>query len=169
MSEPFLGEIRLFSYNWPPRGWALCQGQILPISQNTALFSLLGTTYGGNGVSTFALPDMRGRTPIHFGPTYTQGEIDGVENVTLTSTQMPMHTHTMTGAASADAIKPIGYVFASESSSANPHYAADSGAQQPLNPTAVQFVGGNQPHNNLQPLLVLNYCIATSGAYPSRN
>jgi microcystin-dependent protein len=168
LAEPFLGEIKIFSFPWPPRGWALCNGALLSISQNAALFSLIGTQYGGNGTSNFALPDMRGRTPIHFGPIYTQGEQDGVENVTLTLNQMPLHNHTLMGASAGDKTLPNNAALANVPVSTDFHYAPDSPTQT-LNPSSMQYLGGGIPHNNLQPFLVLNYCIATQGIFPSRN
>lgn len=167
----FLGEIMLVPYNFAPRGWAFCQGQILPIAQNTALFSLLGTTYGGNGTTTFALPDLRGRCAVSSGQgpglsPYSLGEVTGTESVTLTTTQIPLHSH-IVNAVDDDAtsslpdghslatITPAGY------SSATPNTTMD--------PRMIQSAGGNQPHENLQPLLALNYCIALQGIYPSRN
>jgi microcystin-dependent protein len=170
MSEPFLGEIRIFPYNFAPRGWAFCQGQILSIAQNTALFSLLGTTYGGNGQTTFALPDLRGRVAVSSGQgpglsSYSLGEETGVESVTLISTEMPAHNH-LVNAANSDATDsaPVGNVPAvipSGGYTATPTGQMLAGMVSPS--------GGNQPHTNIQPVLVLNFCIALQGIFPSRN
>lgn len=175
----FLGQIGIFGFNFAPVQWALCNNAILPIAQNTALFSLLGTTYGGNGTSTFALPDLRGRAPVHFGnaswgENYALGEMAGVENVTLLFTEMPLHTHGMVATSqNGDLAKIEGGIFAQAASIATPvtNYPAYGPVSGPttLNPQSVSFVGGNQQHNNLQPLQVINYCIATGGIYPSRN
>jgi len=169
MSEPFLGQIQPFPYNFAPRGWAFCSGQILPIAQNTALFSLLGTTYGGNGQTTFALPDLRGRVPLHFGQgpglsPYDLGQVSGTETVTLLSTQMPAHNHTM-NASTGEAADTIatGQVLASSAI-----YAPGS-PNTVMSAQSVGQAGGNQPHPNLQPYLVLNWCIALEGIFPSRN
>jgi microcystin-dependent protein len=166
--EPFLGEIRLFPYNFAPRGWAFCNGQLLAISQNTALFSLLGTTYGGNGQTTFALPDLRGRfaTSSGQGPGLSPrslGEVAGAENVTLLQNQMPQHTHQLratNGAATSS--RPSGRYPAAGGAYADSADAAM--AADELNPA-----GGSQPHENMPPYLVLNYCIALEGIFPSRN
>ena len=169
MSEPFLGELRLFPYNFAPRGWAFCSGQIMSISQNTALFALLGTTFGGNGQTTFALPDLRGRAALSSGQgpglsSYVLGENGGTENVTLIQNQMPMHNH-MVNASTADATatRPTGAVLTSGGS-----YAAASDGTV-MNPQMIGVAGGSQPHQNMQPYLVLNYCIALEGIFPSRN
>jgi microcystin-dependent protein len=166
MSEPFLGELRLFPYNFAPRGWAFCQGQILAIAQNTALFSLLGTTFGGNGQTTFALPDLRGRVAVSSGQgpglsPYDLGQSGGTESVTLTSNEMPQHAHTIGGTNSASTgSRPGGKVNA-----AGGAYSDTSDA--PMQPTG--GTGGSQPHGNVQPYLTLNYCIALEGIFPSRN
>lgn len=168
MSEPFLGEIRMFGGNFAPRGWAFCDGQLLPIAQNTALFSLLGTTYGGDGQSTFGLPDLRGRFPMHEGqgPGLTPrslGAVAGAEAVTLIASQMPAHNHTVgasTGEAN-DVIPTNGYLAAGNQYSAS--------ANTSLNPAALGVAGGSQPHDNMPPYLVVNFIIALEGIYPSRN
>ena len=170
MSTPFLGEIRIFPYNFAPRGWAFCQGQILAIAQNTALFSLLGTTYGGNGQTTFALPDLRGRVAMSSGQgpglsNYVIGELSGTETVTLNSTQMPAHNHLLNGSNNdATDSAPQGNVPAVIPSGG---YTATPNTQ--MNPGAVTNAGGSQPHGNLQPFLILNFCIALNGIFPSRN
>jgi microcystin-dependent protein len=168
VSDPFLAQVMIFAGNFAPRGWAFCSGQVLPIAQNTALFSLLGTTYGGNGQTTFALPDLRGRVPMHSGqgPGLTNrvlGEAGGSETVTLLATQIPQHGHTA-NASSEDSTssKPDGAVPAG-----NGAYAAASDTT--MSPAFISGGGGNQPHNNVQPFLVLNYVIALEGIFPSRN
>jgi microcystin-dependent protein len=177
MAEPFLGEIRIFAGNFAPRGWALCNGQILAISQNTALFSLLGTFYGGNGTSTFALPDLRGRLAVNQGQgpglsSYTIGEQTGTESVTLLTTNMPAHTHLInasTGAA--DLGSPAGAVLAVPYDSTG--VAGTGYTKTPANtqmaPNAVGLAGGSQPFSILQPLLAVTFIIALQGIFPSRN
>lgn len=172
MSTPYLGEIRLFPWNWAPRSWHLCDGSILPIQQYTALFSLIGTYYGGNGTTSFALPDTRGRSGLHFGlqNEYTLGEMFGTETVTLNTGEIPMHTHQMLGvSANGAATLPNNHAYSNIASAAAPRYAPDSGALVSLIPTTIQPVGGGQPHDNMQPYLVLNYCICMSGYFPPRN
>lgn len=174
MSEPFLGQICSFGFNFAPRGWSLCNGQVISIAQNTALFSLLGTTYGGNGQTTFALPDLRGRAALHQGqgPGLTNrviGESSGTETVTLLTTQMPQHNH-LVGANSTDSnpqgVKtPVGNVPGYND--AGPLYAPTVNGT--MLPTMIQPAGGNQPHPNMQPYLVVNFCIAMQGIFPSRN
>lgn len=171
MSSPFLGMIILVPYNFAPRGFAFCQGQIQAIAQNTALFSLLGTTYGGNGQTTFALPDLRGRVPISSGQgpglsNYSLGQVSGTESVTLTSSQMPIHNHTVnTNNSSSSTTRPQGN-YLGKAAGNEYETATDSST---LNAAAVGNAGGNQPFSILQPLLVLNYCIALQGIFPSRN
>lgn len=165
MSDPFLSEIRIVSFNFAPKGWALCNGQLLPINQNQALFSLLGTTYGGDGRVNFALPNLQGRIPIHFGNGHTLGEVGGQESHTLILSEMPAHSHTFSASnAAPDQGLPTGNMWASNSgvySSAPP----DSS----MNPASISSVGGSQPHTNLQPYLVLNYIIALQGIFPSQS
>jgi microcystin-dependent protein len=169
--DPFLGEIRLFPWEWPPRGWLLCAGQLLPIQQNSALFALLGTTYGGNGTTNFALPDLRSRVPIDRSIQEPQGARDGTETVTLTNATMPTHTHALIGTSTVATLKgPAAHALANDTSPAADFYAAAAGNPlTPLSPNSVSVGGGNQPHDNMQPFLVLNYCIANSGIFPSRN
>ncbi len=165
MSEQFLSEIRILSFNFAPKGWALCNGQILPINQNQALFSLLGTTYGGNGQTTFALPNLQGRTPIHAGAGHTLGEAAGEESHTLTAGEMPTHTHSwQTAAGNASDAVAIGNVLAAS----NKLYAAPS-ALTGVNPGTIANAGGSQAHTNLQPYLTLNFAIALVGIFPSRD
>lgn len=179
MSTPYLAEIRIFSFSFPPKGWAQCAGQLLAINQNQALFSLLGTTYGGNGTTTFALPDLRGRAPIHWGngaglPSVSLGERAGEENHTLISTEMPQHTHAFT-ATSASAVKRLvnAGVFADDIDTQAVDYFAAANAPNSsyvaLSPLSMAAAGGSQPHSNMQPYLVLNICIALQGIFPSRN
>lgn len=166
MSEPFLSEIKVVSFNFPPKGWALCNGQLLPINQNQALFALLGTTYGGNGQTNFALPNMRGRVPIHFGNGHTLGEAAGSTSVTVNIQQLPTHIHFLMGSAdNADAPVPAGGVLANASANV---YGPPSSLTA-MGPTSVSSVGGSQPHNNMMPYLVLNFIIALQGIFPSQN
>jgi microcystin-dependent protein len=164
MSDPFIAELRIMSFNYPPKGWALCNGQLLPINQNQALFSILGTTYGGNGQTTFALPNLRGRVPMHMGNGHTEGEAAGSPSVTVNISQMPAHTHfVQASSTNGDVNAPTGHLLA-----ASPIYAGPSNFQ-PLNPLTITNVGNNQPHENRQPYLCLNFCIALQGIFPSRN
>lgn len=170
MTESFIGEIRMFSFDFAPRGWANCSGQIMSIAQNTALFSLLGTTYGGNGVQTFALPDLRGRVPLHQGQalggsSYTMGEQGGMESVTLYANQIPQHTHAMQAAGAATTGDPDGALPAISAVS-KPYRSGPPSAQLA---TATGLSGGSQPHTNMQPYLTINFSIAIQGIYPSRN
>lgn len=167
MSEPFLSEIKLVSFNFAPKGWALCNGQFLPINQNQALFALLGTTYGGNGQTTFALPNLRGRVPIHMGNGHTLGEAAGATAVTVNIQQLPTHVHlqnVVNGQPTATA--PDGTVVMSNSPSNTYGPATNPVA---MSPGIVGSVGGSQPHNNMMPYLVLNFIIALQGIFPSRN
>ncbi len=166
MATPFLAEIRMVAFTYAPKGWALCNGQLLPINQNQALFSLLGTTYGGNGQTTFALPDLRGRSPAHPGSEIQLGQTGGEENHTLSSSEMPAHTHAVKGdAADASAASPADNVWAAASSNPFSNSAPDTA----LNPASVSTAGGSQPHTNQQPYLVVNFVIALQGIFPSRN
>lgn len=166
MAEPFLAEVRIFSFGFAPKGWALCNGQLLPINQNQALFSLLGTTYGGNGQVNFALPNLQAQTPFHFGNGFTQGQRAGSQTVTLTVPQLPQHIH-FANATSAvqDTISPAGTFLAATTPSE--FYAGTIDAT--MNPLVLSPVGGSQPHNNMQPSLVLNFSIALQGIFPSQN
>lgn len=173
MADPFVAEIRIFPFNFAPTGWAWCNGQLLPISQNTALFSLLGTTYGGNGKSTFALPDLQGSAPMHPGQgpglsLHDLGETGGSETVTLLESEIPAHSHTVNASRqdgiSREAVDQmpaagVGGIVA---------YAAP-GALTMMNPSALTPAGGDQPHNNLQPYLTLNFNIALQGVFPPRS
>jgi len=170
MSEPFLGEIRTASFAFPPKGWALCNGQLLPINQNQALFSILGTTYGGDGRVNFALPDLRGRVPVHFAGNVPLGERAGVESVTLTTAQLPVHQHALMASSDlANANVPGGAVPAGKPRGGRDIYALTGASMTPLLPASVDPVGGSQPHSNTQPSLTLNFIIALQGIFPSRN
>lgn len=166
MAEPFLSEIRLMSFNFPPRGWALCGGQLLPINQNQSLFSLLGTTYGGNGQVNFALPDFRGRTPIHKGNGHTLGQRDGEQTHTLTIDELPQHTHEVraSSAATGGNALPVDRYLGGGN---NVYHAPES--LTPLSSGTIAMTGGGQPHNNMQPYLTISFCIALQGIYPSPN
>jgi microcystin-dependent protein len=165
MAEPFLSEIRIMSFGFPPKGWALCDGQLLPINQNQGLFSLLGTTFGGDGRVNFALPDLRGRTPIHVGSGHTLGERGGEQAHTLSIAEIPTHTHVMNGAAG-DATQPIPTAnLLARQAPANPYIGpASLGA---MIAGSVTNVGGSQAHLNMQPFLTLSFCIALQGIFPS--
>jgi microcystin-dependent protein len=171
--EPFLGEIDLVAFNFSPKGWAACNGQLLPINQNQALFALLGTTYGGNGQTTFALPDLRGRHAIGFGQgsglaSYSQGQVGGEESVTLTVGQLPAHTHTaQASSAPGTSPGPGGNYWASQNQ-VFLYSNAPSGTTA-MAASAIGATGGGQPHDNMPPYLVLNYIIALQGIFPSRN
>jgi microcystin-dependent protein len=173
MSDPFVAEIRIFPFNFPPTGWAFCDGQLMPISQNTALFSLLGTTYGGDGKSTFALPDLQGSAPMQPGQGQGLserflGEMSGTESVTLLVSEIPLHTHTVNCGGNfsvGDTNVPTANIIA-KSSNGNAY-----GPAQNLTPMAFQGLppaGGSLPHNNMQPYLTLNFCIALQGVFPAR-
>lgn len=170
MSDPFLGQISITAFNFAPKGWALCNGQILPISQNQALFSLLGTQYGGNGITHFALPDLRGRAPAHRGNALPQGAAVGAEVVTLTAAQLPPHSHGLQASSDlANASLPTGALPAARGRGGPLMYAAAGATPAAaLHPAAVAAAGGNQPHNNLQPFSTLNFVIALTGIFPSR-
>lgn len=181
MSEFFIGQIMPAGFNFAPKFWALCNGQLLPINQNQALFSLLGTQFGGNGTTNFALPDLRSRTPIGYAssvdpswqpPSVQMGETGGVENVTLLASNLPTHGHLLNASTSPGTHRsPAGRVFAqgTSSGSAPLPYAPSTGPLVQQNAQSVAPAGGSQPHPNLQPYTVLNYCIALSGIFPSRN
>jgi len=180
MDEPFLGEIMIVSFNFPPKGWALCNGQFLPINQNQALFALIGTTYGGNGQTTFALPNMRGRAPIHMGNGYELGQAAGQTSNTINSSQLPAHIHEIQkppgglvtakikAGGTANQTTPEGNYFATNASETK-RFSNRSDASLGNGVPTVGNVGGSQPHNNMQPYLVLNYVIALQGVFPSRN
>lgn len=164
MAEPFIAEVRIMSFNFAPKYWAQCNGQLLPINQNQALFSLMGTTYGGDGRSNFALPNLQGCTPIHMGNGYSQGQKGGQQSVTLTPQQLPQHVHFLMGSSTAqNTVVPSGLLAVttpSEFYGGTPNAAASA--------ASIGSTGGNQPHNNMQPSLVLNFCIALQGIFPSQ-
>lgn len=168
MSTPFMSEIKIVSFNFPPKGWALCNGQLLPINQNQPLFALLGTTYGGNGQTNFALPNLRGQVPIHMGNGHTLGEAAGATSVTVNIQQLPTHLHGLQATNQdipANRVTDPANTFMGP---ANNTYGQPSNLTT-LHPTAVSSVGGSQPHNNMMPYLVLNFIIALQGIFPSRN
>ncbi len=171
MSEPFLAEIRIVGFNFAPRGWAFCDGQLLPINQNQSLYSLLGTTYGGDGRTSFALPDLRGRTPIHMASGHALGSEKGSEGEAISSAQMPGHAHDAKATnAEATSINAAGNLLgdiADARFSITPY--ADLTSPQALVSTTLANAGAGQPHNNMQPFLALNFCIALQGLFPSRN
>ena len=177
MSEPFIAEIRIFAGNFAPRGWAFCNGQLLPIAQNTALFSLIGTTYGGDGRTTTALPNLQGRAPMHpgRGPGLTDrrlGERGGVENVTLNEAQMPNHNHTASTTltpGNEDDPQADAMLAGGQTAATHLYAPASTAFSGKLAAQAMPAVGGSQPHNNMQPFLTLNYIIALQGLYPSRS
>jgi microcystin-dependent protein len=174
MADPFVAEIRIFPFNFAPKGWAWCDGQLLPLSQNTALFSLLGTTYGGNGKSNFALPDLQGRAPMHPGQgpglsLHDLGETGGSETVTLLESEIPAHSHGLQALPTpviANSNDPAGTVFA-QPFGGNSLYATP-GALSSMAPESLAPAGGDQPHNNLQPFLTFYFCIALQGVFPPR-
>ena len=172
MAEPFLSEIRIFSFGFAPRGWALCNGQLLPINQNQALFSLLGTTYGGDGRVNFGLPNLQSRVPIHVGGGHTLGELGGEQAHTLSISELPTHTHTFTGnravvgaGANASLLPPQANFWANSGKNAY----SNSAGNAVMSAQTVGNVGGSQAHLNMQPFLVLNFCIALQGIFPSQN
>jgi len=176
MAEPFLSEIRIFSFNFAPKGWATCNGQLLPINQNQALFSLLGTTYGGNGQTNFALPNLQGKAPLHFGDGFNLGETGGEYAHTVTMNELPTHVHgfsinscVASAAANASVASPAGAYWANDGKTAystqDPNNQINTGA---MHPSTVSNIGGSQPHNNTQPYLTLNFCIALQGIFPSQ-
>jgi microcystin-dependent protein len=166
VAEPFLGQISIFSFNFAPRGWALCNGQLLPINQNQALFSILGTTYGGDGRTNFGLPDFRGRVPLHVSNGVNLGERAGEESHTLTTSEMPAHTHTPVGSSNTpNQAGPAGGFWPTNSGTSP--YAASSNSTMAAG--AIAPAGGSQPHRNLSPFLTLSFAIALQGIFPSRN
>ncbi|HVH80612.1 MAG TPA: tail fiber protein [Stellaceae bacterium] len=178
MSDQFLGEVRSFGINFAPNGWAMCDGQIMAISQSSALFALLGTMYGGNGTTTFQLPNLQSRVPMHFGTSpagnnYSQGEIGGAENVSLTINNLPMHSHAFIGSNTiANTTNPatgsaLAQIENNQGQTGAPYYAPDATTQS-LNPGSIGPAGGNQPHTNIQPYLTITWCIALTGVFPAR-
>jgi len=167
MAEPFLSEIRIMSFGFPPKGWALCDGQLLPIDQNQALFSLLGTTYGGDGRVNFGLPDLQGRVPIHMGNGYVLGERGGEQAHTLSISEIPTHTHTANGTSSeGNTADPTSALWAGITQ--DPIYV-DGNGNTAMNPGSLANTGGSQAHLNMQPFVTLSFCIALQGIFPSQN
>ena len=165
-TQPFLAQVHIFSFNFAPRGWAMCNGQFLPINQNQALFSLLGTTYGGNGQTTFALPNLQGRVPTYAGQGLVLGQAGGEAAHTLTINELPTHTHQAIASSNGPTVTaPTGAFWASNTGFAP--YAASTNAT--MSPNSLGNTGGSQPHNNMSPYLGLNFCIALQGIFPSRN
>jgi microcystin-dependent protein len=176
MSNPFVAEIRMFAGNFAPTGWALCNGQLLPISQNTALFSLLGTTYGGDGKSNFALPNLQGSAPLQAGQgpglsLRDLGEIGGEQNVTLLQTEMPSHSHSAQGSTGSNQTTPVNNAWASGAKlgGGNLYVPTNAPTNVQMNPFGTSIAGGNQPHNNMMPYLCLTFIIALQGVFPPRS
>jgi microcystin-dependent protein len=164
MGTPYIGEIRILSFNFPPKGWAFCNGQLLPINQNQALFSILGTTYGGNGQTNFALPNLQGRVPVHVGNGIVLGQSSGEATHTLITSEMPAHTHIPAGSATPANLGVLtGNLWVTGNAAYNPT------ANTSTNLASILNVGGGQPHENMSPYLTLNICIALQGIFPSRN
>lgn len=170
MAQPYVGEIRIFAGNFAPAGWQFCDGSLLAISEYETLFNLIGTTYGGDGQSTFAVPDLRGRMPLHAGTgggsTYVIAESGGVESVTLSTNQIPSHTHTPQVSASGDAFEPAGRTW-SRSGAGDRQYSSNTTGLVTLNPQTIGITGGNQPHENMSPFLVTSFIISLFGIFPS--
>jgi microcystin-dependent protein len=165
MSEPFLGEIKIISWNFPPKGWTFCNGQLLPINQNQALFAILGTTYGGDGRSTFGLPNLQGRSPVHVGNGIALGEMGGETSHTVNISELPAHNHVPVGSGNTAISKvPTGNLWAVNPT--NPYAGAPTNV---MNPACITATGGSQPHENMSPYLVLNFIIALQGIFPSQN
>lgn len=168
MGTPYMGEVKIISFTYAPKGWALCNGQFLPINQNQALFSILGTQYGGNGQTTFALPDLRGRTPIHWGSGFTLGQRSGEEFHTLTQSEMPQHLHFAQASTAAANNNIPDNTMLLGNSAPNDLYTGAAGLVA-MQPATVSNVGGSQPHENRQPFTVVNFIIALQGVFPSQN
>jgi len=172
MSQPYIGEIRMVGFNFAPVGWQLCDGTLLPINENSALFNLIGTTYGGDGQSTFAVPDLRGRVPIHFGTgpgnSFQIGQMGGATQVTLTTPQIPSHTHTAQGAAGGLGASPVGQTWGDQGQTGTNVYAGTGGTEVEMSAQALATVGGNQSHANQSPYLAVNFAISLFGIFPSQ-
>jgi microcystin-dependent protein len=165
MSQPYNGEIRMFAGNFAPAGWMLCQGQLLPISEYATLYNLIGTTYGGDGQSTFALPNLQSRVPMHQGNGFTRAQTGGEEQVTLSVNQIPSHSHTPTANTSGNGTSPSGTVWAGSTDLSQ--FAPPASINGQMNSLAIQATGGDQPHDNMVPFLVINFIISLFGTYPS--
>ena len=165
MGQPYVGEIRMFAGNYAPAGWMFCEGQLLPISENDVLFQLIGTTYGGDGQSTFGLPDLRGRLPLHVGAGFQMGQTGGVEEVTLTTQQTPLHTHPLQASADPATVPNPQSNTLAATATATPYF--NSTPATPLAPQSVSITGGSQPHTNFQPYLCVDFIISLYGIYPS--
>jgi microcystin-dependent protein len=169
-AQPFVGEIFMFAGNFAPQGWAFCNGALMPISENDALFSLLGTTYGGDGVQTFALPDLRGRIPVHQGNGHVQGEVTGSETVTLLAAQIPAHTHQLSVSPNSSSLDaPAAGDLPGETSLAGVRIYAEPSAAAAMSPAAISPAGSGQPHQNVMPYVAVNFIICLFGIFPSRN
>lgn len=170
MTNPFLGEVRMFGFGFAPKNWAQCNGQLLSIQQNAALFALLGTMYGGNGVNNFALPNLQSRVPMHRSNdgTYVQGALGGSEQVTITNATMPAHIHSLVGTTQTGTTELANSTLGTSPNTADFYYSPPTSLST-LNPASIGMTGSGAGHNNLQPYLVINYCIALSGIFPSRN
>lgn len=170
MATPYLAEIKMVSFNFPPRGWALCNGQLLPIAQNQALFSILGTTYGGDGRTTFALPNLQGRTPIHRGAGFNEGQAGGEENHTLSISEIPPHTHGLNAVnTNAGNVNNPSNAYLAASAPAEIYSSVGNQNLVALSPSTIGNSGSSQPHSNMQPYLVVGFCIALQGIFPSQN
>jgi microcystin-dependent protein len=169
MSSPYIGEIRIFAGNFPPVGWLFCQGQVLPIAEYDTLFTLIGTTYGGDGQETFALPDLQSRVPIHVNNSYPLASTDGVESVTLTTQQMPVHTHPMVASTNTGTLPDPGNNVVSRSHTANVYLYLEDNPNGAMSPNAVTFTGGSQYHDNVQPFIAISYIISLFGIFPTPN
>ena len=168
MAQPYVGEIRMFAGNFAPAGWMFCEGQLLPISENETLFQLIGTTYGGDGQSSFALPDLRGRLPMHFGNGFNLAETGGAENITLTVNQIPAHSHAALGSTNTGTgTAPQNNVLSNLPTATNSAYGTDN-PQTNMSPLSVSAVGGSQPHTNFQPYLCVDFIISLFGIFPSQ-
>ncbi|HEX8198542.1 MAG TPA: tail fiber protein [Pyrinomonadaceae bacterium] len=176
MSNPYIGEIRMFGGNFPPNGWAFCDGQLIPISENDAMFTLIGTTYGGDGQETFALPDLQGRIPVHVGPGFVLAQKDGTESVTLTTQQIPVHSHApFCSNAAGTGANPAGNVWAVATTGNQMYFQMPSPTPQnppplvQMDATAITPTGGSQPHDNMAPFLVINFIISLFGIFPQQS
>jgi len=167
MANPFVGEIRMFGGNFAPQGWAFCDGQLMAISENETLFQLIGTTYGGDGQSTFGLPDLRGRVPLHQGNSFVIGQLAGTESVTLTTQQIPAHTHAARASNVGTQASPIGGFWSTDPGGNNAAYSNTSNSA--MNAQAIKVAGGSQPHENRQPVLAISFIISLFGIFPTQN